>query len=183
VESAVAGAGVRTGSSAAKAFAFVWTAASTAVLSSGPLDDGGEGAAVAAIGSISGGRRVCVVAKTTAAADAATSRITGTTVSDLAIIARTFRPIVGPLALTELPCADFFRSSSPAGRKFTVRGPEAILRSSPERNCTGDGSRTGPNSMAVVATIHNPLPVLATDDPAHVVRPDNDGSDGRTTGI
>src|SRR3954454_4046993 len=125
-ESGVTGEGVRTGTSAAKPLAFACTAASAAVVSSGPLDDGGEGAAVAAMGSIGGGRRVCVVAKTTAAADAATSRRTGTIVTDLAIIARTFRPIVGPLALTGLPCADFFRSSSPAGRKFTVRWPVAI---------------------------------------------------------
>jgi hypothetical protein len=125
-ESGLTGEGVRTGSSAAKAFAFACTAASTAVLSSGLLDAGGEGAAVAAMGSIAGGRPVCVVAKTTAAADAATSRRTGTIVTDLAIIAHIFRPIVGPLALTELPCADFFRSSSPADRKFTVRRPAAI---------------------------------------------------------
>jgi hypothetical protein len=37
--------------------------------------------------------------------------------------------------------------------------------------------------MAIVAAIHDPLSVFATDDPAHMVRPDNDGSDGRATGI
>jgi hypothetical protein len=37
--------------------------------------------------------------------------------------------------------------------------------------------------MTVVAAVDDPLTVLATNDPADVVRPDNDGTDGRATSI
>ena len=47
----------------------------------------------------------------------------------------------------------------------------------PKRNGTRQRSRTRPNGMAVIAALHDPLTVLVADDLAHVVTPDDDGSD------
>jgi len=47
----------------------------------------------------------------------------------------------------------------------------------PERNGTRQRSRARPNGMAVIAALHDPLTVLLADDLAHMVTPDDDGSD------
>src|SRR6266851_4085362 len=52
----------------------------------------------------------------------------------------------------------------------------------PERDGTGQRSRTRPHGTAIIAALHEPLAVLLADDLADVVTPDNDRADGRSTG-
>ncbi len=55
--------------------------------------------------------------------------------------------------------------------------------SSPERNGPGQRPRTRPNSVAIVAALHDPLTAILADDLADVMTPDNDRADRRSTGI
>jgi len=95
-ESSVTGERGDTASSAATAFASACAVASAAELSSRALDAGGEtvGAAVAALVSTGGARRMCVIPKTSAAPHAATSATDGTTIRliDVAVILRNPQP-------------------------------------------------------------------------------------------
>jgi hypothetical protein len=53
----------------------------------------------------------------------------------------------------------------------------------PERDGTGQRSRPGPNRIAVVAALHDPLTVQLANDLTDVVRPNHDRANGGSSGI
>jgi len=53
----------------------------------------------------------------------------------------------------------------------------------PEGDGAGEGARTCPHRMAVIAAAHDPLAVLLADDGADVMAPYHDRTDPRTAGV
>jgi hypothetical protein len=53
----------------------------------------------------------------------------------------------------------------------------------PECDGTGKRSRARPNSMAVIAALHDPLAIFLADNFSHVMTPDNDRPDGWTARV
>ena len=52
-----------------------------------------------------------------------------------------------------------------------------------KRNCARQRPRARPNSVPIIAALHQPLTILAANNLADVVSPDDDNANGRTTSI